>query len=153
MGRVEGLQLDGNDPCEDRLTIKQLTNVNGYYLAVFDGHGGWQVAEMCNRKLHTYLDKHLKGARKEQHIKDAITKAFDDCEEEFLQVAKKAFENGFPKTAYVGSCALIAVVIDDKLYVANSGDCKGVLLRQKNESKEFEAINVSKTFSANKKYE
>ena len=47
------------------------------------------------------------------------------------------------------------MVIDDKLYVANSGDCKGVLLRNKGSSEEpeYQAINISKTFSANKKYE
>ena len=41
-----------------------------------------------------------------------------------------AFEKGFPKPAYVGSCALIAVVHNNKLYVANAGDCKAVLLRK-----------------------
>lgn len=50
---------------------------------------------------------------------------------------------------------LNSVVIDDKLYVANSGDCKGVLLRNNGsaEEPEYQAINISKTFSANKKYE
>ena len=91
MGRVEGLQLDGNDPCEDRLTIKQLENVKGYYMGIFDGHGGWQVAEMCNRKLHKYLDTNLKGCRTEKQIKAAINKAFDDCENELLEMARTAF--------------------------------------------------------------
>jgi serine/threonine protein phosphatase PrpC len=59
----------------------------------------------------------------------AIAKAFDKIEDEFLNVAKFAFNAGFPKSAYVGSCALVAVVVDNKLYVANSGDCKGVLIR------------------------
>jgi serine/threonine protein phosphatase PrpC len=81
----------------------------------------------------------------------AITKAFDRVENELLAVAKTAYKAGFPKTAYVGSCALIAVVVDDKLYVANCGDSKAVLLRAKGEN--MEAINVSKTFSASNKEE
>jgi len=52
----------------------------------------------------------------------------------------------------VGSCALIAIVHDGKLYVANCGDSKAVILRTAGESS-FEAIKCSTTFSANKKSE
>ena len=30
-----------NAPCEDRFNCYQLKNLEGYYSAVFDGHGGW----------------------------------------------------------------------------------------------------------------
>jgi serine/threonine protein phosphatase PrpC len=36
--------------------------VQGYYLGIFDGHGGWQVSKFCREKLHVYLDEYLKGA-------------------------------------------------------------------------------------------
>lgn len=112
--------------------------------------------------MHEHLEVELKGAKSEQQVIDGITKAFDKCESEFLDVTRHAFAAGFPKTAYVGSCALVAVVVGEKLYVANCGDCKAVLIRQKEETgesngagtpAEMEAIKVSKTFSANKKYE
>ena len=32
-----------NKPCEDRSSIQQLKSIDGYAVAVFDGHGGWQV--------------------------------------------------------------------------------------------------------------
>lgn len=51
----------------------------------------------------------------------------------------------------MGSCALTAVVVDDKLYVANAGDSKAVLLSQK-EAK-LVPINMSTTFNAGKKDE
>ena len=35
---------------------------------------------------------------------------------------------GFGNLANVGSCALLSLVIDNKLYVANLGDSKGVLI-------------------------
>jgi serine/threonine protein phosphatase PrpC len=44
------------------------------------------------------------------------------------------------------------LVIDKKLYVANAGDSKAVLLSL-NEDGTFEAQNVSTTFNANKKSE
>ncbi len=37
-----------NRPCEDRSSKIQLKSINGYAVAVFDGHGGWQV-------VHTHI--------------------------------------------------------------------------------------------------
>lgn len=65
----------------------------------------------------------------------------------------EAFKFGFPKAAYVGSCAMVALVIDSKLYVANSGDSKAVLLRHDEESGSLNPINVTTTYNANKKSE
>lgn len=52
----------------------------------------------------------------------------------------------------MGSCALVAIVHNNKLYVANAGDSKGVLLRKKADGS-YEAVKISKTFNANKSYE
>ena len=52
----------------------------------------------------------------------------------------------------MGSCALVAVVHNNKLYVANAGDSKAVILRKKQDGT-YDSINISKTFNANKKYE
>ena len=51
----------------------------------------------------------------------------------------------------MGSCALTAVVVDDKLFVANAGDSKAVLLRWN--GAKVEPINMSTTFNAGKKEE
>ena len=80
-----------------------------------------------------------------------IAKAFDKMEQDLLAVAKAGFENGFPNAAYAGACALVAVVHNNKLYVANAGDSKAILLRQK--CGNLEALKLSKTFNANKSYE
>ena len=93
----------------------------------------------------------IKGAKSEEQVKEAIRKSFAKLESEWVDFVSVGFTHGFAKTAYVGSCAIIAVVIDNKLYIANAGDSKAVLLRQTNEM--FEAVNVSTTFNANKKYE
>lgn len=46
-------------------------------------------------------------------------------------------------------------MIDDKLYVANAGDSKAVVLKEvvNDGKKVFEAVKVSTTFNANKKAE
>ena len=147
------LQYPANDPCEDRFNCYQFKNAQGYYAAVFDGHGGWQVADYAMRKLHMYLDEELRKAGKtDKDIKKAITNAYNKVEDDWVKLTKDGFDKGFPKIAYVGSCALVAVVKDNKLYVANAGDSKAVLLRKKDDNT-YERIKVSKTFNANKEYE
>lgn len=121
-------------------------------MGVFDGHGGWQVSHLLMNKLHLYIDENLKGAKSDKDIISAINKGFDKAEKEWYDFTKTAFEKGYPRAAYVGSCVLVAVVHNNKLYVANSGDSKGVLLKKKQDGS-YERIKLSKTFNANKSYE
>ena len=67
------------------------------------------------------------GFTMDQIIIDSFLKAFDSIENGFLKIARKAKTLGLLKTGTVGSCALSVFVHDNKLYVANSGDCKGFL--------------------------
>ena len=100
------------------------------------------------------LEINLKNATTDEQVKEAIYKAFDQLESEWLEVAKVTFDKGFAKPSYVSSTALVAIVHNNKLFVANSGDSKAVLLRKKGEqAEEFEQIKLSKTFSINKKEE
>ena len=98
------------------------------------------------------LEVNLKNATTDEQVKEAIYKAFDQLEAEWKEVAKITFDKGFATTAYVSSTALVAIVHDNKLFVANSGDSKAVLLRKKGDD-DFEQINLSKTFSINNKAE
>ena len=126
-------QFPANNPCEDTYNVKQLTingKQRGYYAGVFDGHRGWQLAEYAKKNLHVYVEEELqrmmankKGATDEDY-KKAIETAFDRVENEFLNFSKDAYQKGFPNAAYVGACALVAVISGNKLYVASAGDCK-----------------------------
>lgn len=134
------------------MSFYQLKNASGYYSAVFDGHGGWQVADLCSKKLHIYIDEELaKQPKNEEGVRTAISIGFDKMEEEWVDFARTSFNLGYPKAAYVGACALVSVVIDNKLYVASSGDCKAVMISELDGK--LVQKHISKTFSANKKYE
>lgn len=103
------------------------------------------------KKMHLYIDEELGKNKKD--VSRAITNAFDRLEKEWIEIAQKAFHGGFAKSAYVGSCALVSIVHDNKLYVANAGDSKAAILRLSEDGNSFERIKASKTFNANKKYE
>ena len=64
-------------------------------------------------------------------VKGALTQAFLRVEREYLYQVKTAFELGFGAVARTGACAIMALVQDDKLYVANAGDCRAVLGRRR----------------------
>ena len=102
----------------------------GYCAAVFDGCNGWQLSNYCSKNLHKYLEEHLKGAKTEKQIVQALNKTFDQIESEWEELVKVAFHAGYPQTAYQGSTALVALVHENKVYVANSGHSKAVLLRE-----------------------
>lgn len=42
-----------NSPCEDRNDTLQLTSIDGYAAAVYDGHGGWQVVLFFSFSLNS----------------------------------------------------------------------------------------------------
>ena len=89
------------------------------------------MAENCAKNLHIRIQENLHNAKSDSDVKEAIKKAFVEQEEEWLKVAKITFDKGFATPAYCSSTALIAIVRDGKLYVANAGDSKAVLLRSK----------------------
>ena len=104
--------------------------MKGFYAAVFDGNSGFQLAESCSQKLHKFIEENLvkSGASTDDQVKEAIEKAFGQMEDSWLEVARLTFDYGFAQTAYVSSTALVVLVCNNKLYVANCGDSKAVLV-------------------------
>ena len=112
----------------------QLKSIDGYCATVFDGHGGWQMAEYASEKLSKYIDDSIKENLDTQNkisideiIKISLENAYDKVENSFLKIALDAYNFGFPQTARVGSCALTAIIYNNKIFAANAGDCKGVI--------------------------
>lgn len=79
----------------------------GYFAAVYDGHGGHQIAVQVASKLHFILEDEL--AKGTKPIK-AIENAYTLMESQLLHDFESAFWIGFPKAGYVGSCVLTALV-------------------------------------------
>ncbi|KAF8115824.1 hypothetical protein N665_0025s0271 [Sinapis alba] len=86
---------------------------------VFDGHGGARAAEYVKRHLFTNLITHPKFI---SDTKSAITDAYNHTDSEFLKS-----EDSHNRDA--GSTASTAILVGDRLLVANVGDSRAVISR------------------------
>ncbi|VVB17253.1 unnamed protein product [Arabis nemorensis] len=86
---------------------------------VFDGHGGARAAEYVKRHLFSNLITHPKFI---SDTKSAITDAYNHTDSELLKS-----ENSHTRDA--GSTASTAILVGDRLLVANVGDSRAVICR------------------------
>ncbi|KAI3525628.1 hypothetical protein L1887_04553 [Cichorium endivia] len=100
----------------------RIDGVNGETIGlfgVFDGHGGARAAEYVKYNLFTNLIKHPKFI---SDTKSAIAEAYSHTDTEFLKS-----ENNQNKDA--GSTASTAIIVGNRLIVANVGDSRAVICR------------------------
>jgi serine/threonine protein phosphatase PrpC len=108
---------------EDRTCVMDM--VDRCMFGIFDGHGGPQIAQKCANLLIPEIHRRtlpLHRARsKRVDIKRAIESSFEKVASDLdRSVAKN-----------VGSTALVLLVDDDSMYVANCGDCRAVLVSER----------------------
>jgi protein phosphatase 1L len=94
---------------------------------VFDGHGGAKVAEYVKENLFSHLLRHPKFM---SDTKVAIDDAYKSTDSEFLESDSSQNQ--------CGSTASTAVLVGDRLFVANVGDSRAIICRGGN------AVAVSK---------
>ncbi|KAK6135196.1 hypothetical protein DH2020_031041 [Rehmannia glutinosa] len=92
------------------------------FFGVYDGHGGWRVAHACSEMLQKLLVKVVEeGSGVEIAWEKVMAAAFKDMDEEVNK-------NG-ADVATTGSTAVVAVVGEEEVVVANCGDSRAVLCR------------------------
>ena len=90
------------------------------YFAIFDGHGG----EGCSTFLKdNYLKYLTENANFPFDIKTSMIEAFQKAEEEFIKQKCKSAEE-FDNS---GSCALVCILFDNKVYISNIGDSRAIM--------------------------
>ncbi|KZV31765.1 hypothetical protein F511_00569 [Dorcoceras hygrometricum] len=112
---------------EDSMVVAPPVGLAGEFsfFAVYDGHGGADVAESCCQRLHICLDQYLEKAMKlpsEEGFEweKVMAECFRSVEEEFADE---------DNAAEMGSTALVVLVGKEELVVANCGDSRAVLCR------------------------
>ncbi|KAJ5188524.1 hypothetical protein N7491_004848 [Penicillium cf. griseofulvum] len=162
--RYYGTQLASNSPCEDRFIHGKLSspwNENNQWMswAVFDGHSGWQTADLLTKQLLPFVRRRLAETKPlsnepvpNESVQRAIMKGFVDLDDFIIKTAqetstsKESFQDKVKKLApaYAGSCALLSLYdpITNTLHVACTGDSRAVL-GQKGSDGKWEAIPLS----------
>ncbi|XP_061360115.1 protein phosphatase 2C 51-like [Gastrolobium bilobum] len=104
------------------------------FFAVYDGHGGAQVAKACRERLHRMVAEEVErcGVRSGNEVKWDWEGVMEGC---FVKMDREVADYAAAKT--VGSTAVVAVVTMEEVVVANCGDCRAVMGRG------GEAVNLS----------
>ncbi|XP_065870692.1 probable protein phosphatase 2C 75 [Euphorbia lathyris] len=130
-----------------------------HFFAVYDGHAGAQVAALCREKMHVVLEgeltkwdhtgNHQSGAGGSSSSGKQAAEGEEEWKEKWKAVLKRTFLKldqealstcgcgsigwrcGCPSKNLVvgGSTAVVAVVTDEHIIVANCGDSRAVLCR------------------------
>lgn len=119
VGYCEGLRSTMED---SHLATSLQFSVNGknYHASVFgvfDGHGGADAARFVEENLPHLLTKALKKHNKEALTDEGIWKALRAC---FKELDAKYEGNA-------GTTATVALLLENKVWIANSGDSRTVL--------------------------
>jgi pyruvate dehydrogenase phosphatase len=161
-----GAQLGANAPCEDAFFIQNITllNYEGIFLSVFDGHGGDKLSKYANLLLYPYFLESFNLNKFEPNLNRRIIlslkQAYERIEHEFLKIAFNERLNHNYLYSQVGTCAISAIIINKKIFVANLGDSKARLfyisnkrIKNKNDVEEIKVKKLSKVFNIRKKSE
>ncbi|KAG7294197.1 hypothetical protein NEMBOFW57_004267 [Staphylotrichum longicolle] len=152
-------------PCEDRFLhgIFPSPREDGNQWmawAVFDGHAGWQTADLLEKQLLPVVRHHLSQAKAEisrppaavDAVRNAIMRAFVSLDDSITKAALDTPQSNEPlhekvkllAPGYAGSCALLSLYDPSSttLHVACTGDSRAVLGRQKPDGT-WEAVPLS----------
>ena len=91
------------------------------YFAVFDGHGGEECSQFLKDNFLKYLTENKNFPF---DIKLSMVEAFQKVEEAFF---KAKCSDNIEECDKSGSCALVAIFFDNKIYIANIGDSRAIL--------------------------
>ena len=86
------------------------------FFAVYDGHGGANVAQYAGKNLHKFI---IKRPEYKSNIEEAMKKGF-------LDIDKAMQEEETLKEQMAGSTAVTILIKDKKLFCANAGDSRAV---------------------------
>ena len=91
------------------------------YFGIFDGHGGEGCSEFLKNNFLNYL---IENKNFPFDIKTSLTETFEKVEEEFF---KQKCNESLEQSDKSGSCALVSVLYDNKIYIANVGDSRAIM--------------------------
>ena len=93
------------------------------FFAIYDGHGGKNCAEYLRDNLHNFICNDINFPN---NISESIKNGFLKAENDFLNnYALNSYNNNISDRS--GSCAVIILIVDNKVYIANVGDSRCIM--------------------------
>ncbi|KAJ0663971.1 putative protein-serine/threonine phosphatase [Helianthus annuus] len=147
---VIGRQREMEDHVSVRLNLCG-PEINGFrpvhFFGVFDGHGGRHVSALCKEQMHVFMEEELMrvtvdggessgGGGDVERWRLAINRSFQRMDEMALRLclcgavgSSSNICRCSPKLSFMGSTAVVSVVTNEYIFVANCGDSRTVLCR------------------------
>ena len=94
------------------------------FFAIYDGHGGSKCADYLRDCLHRLI---FNDENYPENVKEAIKNGFLKAENEFLNNYAIDKEDNMNILDHSGSCAVVIIIVDKKIYIANVGDSRAIL--------------------------
>ena len=93
------------------------------FFGIYDGHGGSKCADFLRDSLHKII---FSNEYFPENVEKAIKNGFLKAENEFLNTIAidKNTGNILDRS---GSCAILTIIVDNIIYVANVGDSRGIM--------------------------
>ncbi|KAL9275833.1 putative protein phosphatase 2C 28 [Drosera capensis] len=117
----------------------------GTLVGIYDGHGGADTSRHINHNLFNHLKRFC--SEHQSMSVDVIRKTVQATEEGFLSVVSKHWPLK-PQIAAVGSCCLLGILCDGKLFVANLGDSRAVMGKLTRATGGIQAVQLSREHNA-----
>ena len=119
-----------------------------FFCACYDGHGGEEAVDFVQKQLYDNIKKHLTDGSTTT-VREAITKGFAATDSDFTRRSRIQFEKGMWSSCSVGACAVIALVVDKRLYVASCGDCRAIMAFREPDDGSLSVQQITLDHSAN----
>jgi serine/threonine protein phosphatase PrpC len=110
---------DADLAAEVTFTVNK-TDYQAEVFGVFDGHSGSSASAFVQEKLAQYLKEALESNNKESLTEEGIFKALKTC----FQKLNADYQGG------CGTTATVAIILGNKLWVANVGDSRTILVKK-----------------------
>ena len=94
------------------------------FFGIYDGHGGSKCADYLRDCLHKLI---FNDENYPENVKEAIKNGFLKAENEFLNNYALDKDDNMNILDRSGSCAVIIIIVDKKIYIANVGDSRAIL--------------------------
>lgn len=117
-GEMQGWRIT----MEDAIITEPNYDIETSLFAIFDGHGGSEIAKFCSDTFSTSLKQNTNYQAKD--YKKALEETFLEMDSLARNIRPENKHYESLKDTHAGCTAMVCLIVDKKVYLANAGDCR-----------------------------